>query len=75
VPLLAYVVPGLAHGRFQVATATALITLFVVGASRSFFTARRPLRAGLEMLSIGAIAAGLAYLIGAVAGRLIGTVS
>ena len=73
VPLLAYVLPVAGGNRFQIAVAMALLTLFSVGASRALFTERGALRGGLEMLVIGAVAAGLAYLIGAVAGRIIGT--
>jgi VIT1/CCC1 family predicted Fe2+/Mn2+ transporter len=38
-----------------------------VGAGRSLFTRRNAFLAGLEMLVIGSVAAGLAYLIGAAA--------
>jgi vacuolar iron transporter family protein len=51
----------------------ALVALFLIGASRAPFTNRGALRAGLEMLFIGAGAAGFAYLIGAVAGGLTAT--
>ena len=70
VPLLAYLVPGIGSDRFQVAVGMALVALFLIGASRAPFTNRGALRAGFEMLFIGAGAAGLAYLIGAVAGGL-----
>jgi VIT1/CCC1 family predicted Fe2+/Mn2+ transporter len=75
VPLLAYLVPVGDNVRYEVAVLVALATLFAVGASRSFFTERGAFRAGLEMLLIGAVAAGLAYLIGMIAGRIVGTVS
>jgi VIT1/CCC1 family predicted Fe2+/Mn2+ transporter len=74
VPLLAYLVPQADSNAFAVAVILALGTLFAVGASRALFTSRGALRAGIEMLAIGAVAAGLAYLIGAFAGRIIGTV-
>ena len=73
VPLLAYLIPIDGGVRFESALAMALITLFCVGASRAFFTERSAFRAGVEMLAIGSAAAGLAYLIGAVAGYLVGT--
>lgn len=73
VPLLAYVLPVAGGNRFEIAVAMALLTLFSVGASRALFIKRGALRAGLEMLAIGSVAAGLAYLIGAVAGRILGT--
>jgi VIT1/CCC1 family predicted Fe2+/Mn2+ transporter len=70
VPLSAYLVPGLETDRYALAIALAMMTLFVVGASRGYFTERSPFRAGIEMFSIGAIAAALAYLIGAAAAWL-----
>ncbi len=41
------------------------ITLFLVGSLRSFFTRRSWWRSGLEMLFVGALAAGAAYVLGA----------
>jgi VIT1/CCC1 family predicted Fe2+/Mn2+ transporter len=41
------------------------LTLFVVGASRSIVTRRSWMRSGLEMLAVGALAAVVAYVIGA----------
>jgi VIT1/CCC1 family predicted Fe2+/Mn2+ transporter len=73
-PLLAYLVPAIGGDRYPIAVGVALATLFAVGASRALFTNRGAIRAGLEMLIIGAVAAALAYLIGAAAGRIIGTV-
>ena len=67
IPLLAYVVPFRAGDRFGLSIGLALLTLFCVGAGRALFTPRSALRAGLEMLMIGSVAAGLAYLIGAAA--------
>jgi VIT1/CCC1 family predicted Fe2+/Mn2+ transporter len=65
-------VPFAAADRFQLAVGLALITLFLVGASRAAFTDRTTLRAGFEMLAIGALAAGLAYVVGAGAARITG---
>jgi VIT1/CCC1 family predicted Fe2+/Mn2+ transporter len=50
----------------------ALVTLFLVGASRAGFTNRAPVQAGAEMLLIGTLAACLAYAIGAGAAYFIG---
>jgi hypothetical protein len=69
-PLLAYLVPGNDGDRFRIAVSMALVALFLIGASRTPFTNRGTFRAGFEMLFTGAGAAGLAYLIGAVAGGL-----
>jgi len=75
VPLAAYVVPWGPSDRFQFAVGMAFVTLFLVGAGRAAFTNRSALRAGIEMLSIGALATLLAYLIGAIAARLVGSAS
>lgn len=66
IPLIAYLVPIDADDRFGMAIALTLVTMFVIGASRSFVIRQTSwLRNGLEMLSIGAIAAAVAYGIGA----------
>jgi VIT1/CCC1 family predicted Fe2+/Mn2+ transporter len=70
VPLIPYLAFPFTPGRFELAVVMALITLFIVGASRASFTRRSPFQAGMEMLLIGALAAGLAYLIGAAAAYL-----
>ncbi len=64
VPLLAYLLPDLGMQRFLLAAILAGITLFVVGASRAFFTDRSALRAGIEMFLIGAGAGGVAFTVG-----------
>jgi len=71
-PLLAYMVPGLTADRFLIAILLALVALFVVGASRAFFTELPWLRAGAEMLLIGAFAAAVAFGIGALGAHLYG---
>jgi VIT1/CCC1 family predicted Fe2+/Mn2+ transporter len=73
IPLFAYLVPVGGGVRYEAAVVMALVTLFSVGASRALVTSRGAVRAGLEMLSIGAAAGALAYLIGAAAGRIVGT--
>lgn len=72
VPLLAYILPWFAGYRFQVATAMALATLFAVGASRALFTRRGWFASGLEMLLLGALAAAVAYAVGAAVASIIG---
>jgi vacuolar iron transporter family protein len=67
VPLLAYLVPLPDDARFPVAVVLTLSTLFAVGASRSFVTRLGWVRSGLEMLLVGALAAAVAYAIGALA--------
>lgn len=75
VPLLAYLLPGLGEDRFPVAVAMAAVTLFAVGASRSFFIVRPWYAAGLEMLTIGMAAAGIAYGVGVIGAMLVGQIS
>jgi VIT1/CCC1 family predicted Fe2+/Mn2+ transporter len=50
--------------RFAVAVVATLATLFVVGALRSAVTALRWWKAGLEMLTVGALAAAVSYGVG-----------
>lgn len=71
IPLLAYLIPGITTDRFFAAVVLALLTLFVVGASRALFSEARWLRAGLEMFLIGALAAAVAYAIGALGAQFI----
>jgi VIT1/CCC1 family predicted Fe2+/Mn2+ transporter len=67
VPLLAYVAPVPDESQFAIAVVLTLSTLFAVGASRAFVTHLAWARSGLEMLAVGALAAGVAYVIGALA--------
>jgi VIT1/CCC1 family predicted Fe2+/Mn2+ transporter len=70
VPLVAYVVPLPDELRFPLAIVLTLSTLFAVGAARAFVTRLGWIRSGLEMLSVGALAAAVAYSIGALAAGL-----
>ena len=63
-PLLAYLLPGVRDGQFELAVALGLSALFIIGAGRSLFTDVRWFRGGVEMLFVGAFAALVAYLIG-----------
>ncbi|GMR12729.1 MAG: hypothetical protein BMS9Abin29_0922 [Gemmatimonadota bacterium] len=65
VPLGAYLYPGDAGGRFPLATALTMITLFGVGSLRTLVTHRGWIRSGLEMFAVGAAAALVAYAVGA----------
>ncbi len=71
-PLLAYLIPGITADRFVVAVALGLMTLFVVGASRSLFSEERWLRGGLEMFVIGAMASAVAFGIGMAGAAILG---
>jgi VIT1/CCC1 family predicted Fe2+/Mn2+ transporter len=73
VPLVAYLVPLSDDVRFLVAVGLTLATLFAVGASRAVVTRLGWMRSGLEMLLVGALAAGVAYSIGALASTLTGS--
>jgi VIT1/CCC1 family predicted Fe2+/Mn2+ transporter len=67
-PLLVYLLgllvsinPGVS---FPVSLAFSALALFGLGAAKVFVTERNWFRSGLEMLSVGGLAAGVAYLIG-----------
>ena len=64
IPLLSYVLK-LGAPAFGVSVGMTLLTLFAVGAGRSLVTADNWFHAGIEMLVVGAAAAGVAYGIGA----------
>jgi VIT1/CCC1 family predicted Fe2+/Mn2+ transporter len=71
VPLASYVVT-IAVDRFAMAVVLTLTTLFGVGAARALVTDSRWWRSGLEMLSVGSIAAAVAYSVGAFVHSLTG---
>lgn len=73
VPLLAYLMPAVQVPRFGVAAGLAAAMLFLVGASRAFFTDRSFLRAGLEMLVIGAGAGAIAFGVGHLGAQITGS--
>jgi vacuolar iron transporter family protein len=73
VPLLAYLSPLPEDARFPTALGLTFVTLFAFGAARSIVTKVGWLRSGMEMLIVGAVAALVAYLIGALASELTGT--
>ena len=68
VPLISYLLairyPALAASSLSTAVALTGVALFVVGGMRSLIIRVRWWRAGLEMLVIGGLAAGTAYLTG-----------
>lgn len=65
IPLVAYLFPGALDRRFPMAAALTLGTLFGVGAMRSLVTRVGWFKSGMEMLVMGAAAAGVAYGVGA----------
>lgn len=62
VPLIPFVL-GIGKSFFLSAVLVAL-SLFVVGGFRSYFTKKKWLTSGIEMLTVGGLAAGVAYLVG-----------
>jgi len=64
VPLMPFLVDGAGEYAFAVSAAGAAITFFVVGGLRTFATKRGFFTSGMEMLTIGGIAAAIAYSIG-----------
>lgn len=73
VPLVAYLAPVPVDERFAATVILTLTTLYAVGALRAVVTKLGWIRSGLEMLSVGAAAATVAYAIGALASALTGT--
>ena len=72
IPLAAYLLPWFDGQPFWFAIGLALIALFAIGASRAFFTDRGWLRAGMEMLVVGALASAVAYGVGILGSSLTG---
>lgn len=63
-PLLGYLLPVAQEHRFAAACTVALLTQFAVGAARTLVTRQRWVVAGLEMVAVGGLAAGVAYAVG-----------
>jgi VIT1/CCC1 family predicted Fe2+/Mn2+ transporter len=76
IPLLVYllglVVPIAPAAAFAVSLAMSGVALFVLGAAKVVVTHRNPLRSGLEMLVVGGLAAGVAYLVGILLKGIVG---
>lgn len=70
IPLLSYVFPT-GDRAFPIAVGLTLTCLFGIGAARSMVTTRPWLRAGGEMLVVGATAALVAYGVGAFIERIV----
>lgn len=70
-PLIPYIFGVPAHLQFTVSFIATGVSLFIVGSLRSLVTNQKWLRAGLEMLVVGALAAGAAYAVGAVVKTLL----
>lgn len=68
IPLIAYVfssmIPVFAKNTFLAACIMAGATLFTLGAIKTKITGKNWIRSGIEMLAVGGIAAGAAFLVG-----------
>lgn len=64
IPLLPYILLRKEADIFEIAIVSTAIALFATGAFRSRFTGKRLFVSGLEMLTIGGIAAAIAYIVG-----------
>lgn len=64
-PLLPYIIPGFSN-PFLASCIIGAVTLFTVGALRTLITTVSFIRGGLEMLAVGSVAAGAAYVVGGV---------
>lgn len=71
VPLLAYLLPIRDQYQFGLAAGMTMLMLFVIGLGRGLATGLPALRAGLEMLLVGALAAAVAYGVGAFGALLV----
>jgi VIT1/CCC1 family predicted Fe2+/Mn2+ transporter len=71
VPLAPYAIPALPVDRFAASTALTLLAMFAVGAARALIANVRWWKAGLEMLGLGAVVAGLAYASGAIVATMV----
>src|SRR5688500_13943073 len=72
IPHIPYTTPELPFDRFAASIALTLLALFTIGALRSMISSGRWWRAGLEMLTLGAIVAAVAYASGSVVASLVG---
>jgi VIT1/CCC1 family predicted Fe2+/Mn2+ transporter len=70
-PLLPYVAPGTAGGRFVMAMLLSFAAMFAIGAGRALISRVRWWVAGGEMLGLGAIVTAVAYASGAVIASLV----
>jgi VIT1/CCC1 family predicted Fe2+/Mn2+ transporter len=73
IPLLGFILASALRVRvFPTAAALAALALVVAGTVRASFVAKTPLRSALEMLTVGLLAGGAAYLVGRAGAALIG---
>jgi vacuolar iron transporter family protein len=70
-PLLPYLAGSAAPTALCLSMGLSAVTLFSVGVLRTQVTAQPAWRSGLEMLVVGALAGGAAFLVGEIVGRVI----
>jgi VIT1/CCC1 family predicted Fe2+/Mn2+ transporter len=68
VPIIPFVFTG-GTGALIAAGVLSLLGLFAVGATKTLVTRRSPVRSGLEMVAVGAVAAVIANLVGRLVGQ------
>ncbi len=71
-PLVPYVVANVPGSRFAWSVGVAFVTMFVIGASRTFLSNTRWWAGGLEMLGLGAAVSAVAYGAGALVAGFVG---
>jgi VIT1/CCC1 family predicted Fe2+/Mn2+ transporter len=71
VPLVPYLVPGTAEGRFVTAIVLSFVTMFAIGAARALIANVIWWRAGAEMLGLGVLVTMVAYGSGALIAALL----
>ncbi len=70
IPLLPYML-GIKENTFNYAILSTSLILFIVGSLRAKVTGMNWIKAGIEMLFVGALASGVAYLIGDVLAKML----
>ncbi len=75
-PLLVYLiglaVPVVPETAFSISILLSALALFGLGAAKVFVTRLNPIRSGLEMLLVGGLAGGVAYVVGALLKQITG---
>lgn len=72
IPLLPYLFPVAEESRFAIAVSSTFIALAVLGLTRSIVTRERLLRGPLEIISVGALGAIAAYVVGVLLKGIVG---
>jgi VIT1/CCC1 family predicted Fe2+/Mn2+ transporter len=71
-PLVPYVIAGLAIDRFTLSIGLTFVSMFGIGALRSTISTVRWWMGGIEMLALGSAVAAVAYWSGALVARAVG---